>query len=76
MFLQKNNPSAPPLEYGAISKEDLLQIGADSICYLKPGTDDGVSIYNASGVLLMREESVKDARHSIRGKQLSCVTLH
>ena len=75
MFLQKNNPMAPPLEYGAVSKEDLLKIGADSICYIKPGDTGEFRIYSANGRLLEREPTLKEAQNEVRTKNLTCVTL-
>ena len=76
MFLQKNNPLAPPLEFGAISKEDLLNIGTDSICYMKSGHAGEVRIYGANGLLLDQESNISDAQSEVRSKNLTCVTLH
>ncbi len=75
MFLQKNNPSAPPLEFGAISKEDLLKIGTDSICYFKTGPQGEVRIYGANGVLIDQETTVHEAKSEMRQKNMTCVTL-
>ncbi len=75
MFLQKNNPKAPPLEFGAISKEDLLNMGADSIAYIRPG-ENGIRIYAANGALIDEGASLKDAHIEIQSKNMTCVTLH
>jgi len=75
MFLQKNDPTSPPLEFGAVSKEDLLKIGTDSMCYYKVGPGGMVRVYSANGVLIDEESSVDDAKHEMRGKNLICVTL-
>lgn len=75
MFLQKNDPQSPPLEFGAISKEDLLNIGANSMAYIRKGTDDTIRVYAANGLLIDEETSVKDAEYELRSKNLICVTL-
>ena len=76
MYLQKNNPKAPPLEFGAISKEDLLNMGANSMAYIRQSDDNSIRIYAANGLLIDEETSLKDAEYEIRSKNLTCVTLH
>ena len=76
MFLRKNDPKSPPLEFGAISEEDLLNMGADSIAYIREDGDNGVKIYGANGRLIDQEDTAQDARYEIRSKNMMCVTLH
>lgn len=76
MFLQKNNPKAPPLEFGAISKEDLLNMCANSVAYIRKDADNHIRIYAANGTLINEEDSVSDAQHEIRSKNMMCATLH
>ena len=77
MFLQKNNPKAPPLEFGAVSKEDLLNMGAQSIAYIKSSDGgDGFKVYAANGVLLEVQPDMKDAFNEIRAKNMVCATVH
>lgn len=79
MFLSKNNPQSPPLKYGAITKEDLLNMGAGQIAYIKESQHDDKTVYQvylANGTLMREEENYRQARNELRDQNIMCATIH
>lgn len=79
MFLSKNNPQSPPLEYGAISKKDLLNMGGDHVAYIKKALHDDKTVfqvYLANGTLISEEEDYTQARDELREHNILCATVH
>lgn len=79
MFLSKNKPDGAPLKYGAISKEDLLNMGAENIAYIRPadfGDEKKFLVYQANGTLISEQADYQTAREELRAHNVYCATLH
>lgn len=80
MFLRKKDFEMPPLKFGAISKEGLLRMGAESIAYIRKSkfseTGDKYAIYSASGDLIGDDyDNFEAAASELKSNNIHCATL-
>ncbi len=76
MFLRKKDYSLPHLTFGVISKEDLLNMGADQVAYMKEDTEGGVEIYAGNGTLIGEESDLDAAITTLKSHNIFKATLH
>tara|TARA_B100001971_G_C18067724_1_gene471367 strand:+ start:426 stop:671 length:246 start_codon:yes stop_codon:yes gene_type:complete len=80
MFLRKKDFNSTPLKFGAISKEDLLRMGAESIAYIKKSEfgegEEKFSIYSANGDLIAEDyEDFESAVSELKSHNIYCATV-